>query len=375
MTKFVQFHVLTAYPAANPNRDDQGRPKTVWMHDALRLRISSQALKRALRESSAFKTTLKGHLGQRTKRMGLELEKLALDLGADEDQALEVATQVASVWGKIAAPEEGKRQEPIVSALAFISPDEEAAMREWVKKAIAGENLPSRSKLADSILNTVDGAVDIAMFGRFLAGEKRDSDNDRLNILKFGRDGAVQVSHPFTTHAARVEDDYYTAVDDMRDTNESQGAAMTGDMQFGSGVYYTYACVNVDQLISNLNGDEELAAKGLEALTEALATASPSGKMNSFAHHPRAAFMRVTVGEQQPCNMAQAFSSPVQGEILKNSIRNFDKMYASMSSVYGDMCDDMKDIDILKAPSTSSLQDLKAFSAGAATMTKEMVDG
>lgn len=27
MTTFIQFHVLTAYPPSNPNRDDQGRPK------------------------------------------------------------------------------------------------------------------------------------------------------------------------------------------------------------------------------------------------------------------------------------------------------------------------------------------------------------
>ena len=28
MTQFVQLHLLTTYPPSNPNRDDQGRPKT-----------------------------------------------------------------------------------------------------------------------------------------------------------------------------------------------------------------------------------------------------------------------------------------------------------------------------------------------------------
>ena len=27
MTTFVQFHLLTAYPPSNPNRDDMGQPK------------------------------------------------------------------------------------------------------------------------------------------------------------------------------------------------------------------------------------------------------------------------------------------------------------------------------------------------------------
>ncbi|CTS93512.1 CRISPR-associated protein [Escherichia coli] len=32
MTTFIQLHLLTAYPAANLNRDDTGAPKTVgWV--------------------------------------------------------------------------------------------------------------------------------------------------------------------------------------------------------------------------------------------------------------------------------------------------------------------------------------------------------
>ncbi len=31
MSRFIQIHLLTAYPPANLNRDDQGRPKTAKM--------------------------------------------------------------------------------------------------------------------------------------------------------------------------------------------------------------------------------------------------------------------------------------------------------------------------------------------------------
>ena len=44
---FLQLHLLTSYPPANLNRDDLGRPKTAFMGGALRLRVSSQSLKRA----------------------------------------------------------------------------------------------------------------------------------------------------------------------------------------------------------------------------------------------------------------------------------------------------------------------------------------
>ena len=54
MNKFLQLHLLTAYPPSNLNRDDLGRPKTAVMGGALRLRISSQSLKRAWRASEVF---------------------------------------------------------------------------------------------------------------------------------------------------------------------------------------------------------------------------------------------------------------------------------------------------------------------------------
>lgn len=54
MTTFIQLHLLTAYPAANLNRDDTGAPKTVVLGGATRLRVSSQSLKRAWRTSALF---------------------------------------------------------------------------------------------------------------------------------------------------------------------------------------------------------------------------------------------------------------------------------------------------------------------------------
>ena len=44
MSNFIQLHFLTAFPAANLNRDDTGAPKTVMFGGATRLRISSQRL-------------------------------------------------------------------------------------------------------------------------------------------------------------------------------------------------------------------------------------------------------------------------------------------------------------------------------------------
>ena len=70
MTRFIQLHALTVYAPSNLNRDDSGRPKTAKFGGVERLRISSQALKRALRTSPAFQKRLNGHLGERTARAG-----------------------------------------------------------------------------------------------------------------------------------------------------------------------------------------------------------------------------------------------------------------------------------------------------------------
>ncbi|POZ51806.1 type I-E CRISPR-associated protein Cas7/Cse4/CasC [Methylovulum psychrotolerans] len=61
MSRFIQLHLLTAYPPANLNRDDQGSPKTAKMGGYDRLRVSSQCLKRTWRTSDLFQAaTLKG---------------------------------------------------------------------------------------------------------------------------------------------------------------------------------------------------------------------------------------------------------------------------------------------------------------------------
>ena len=63
MSRFLQLHLLTFFPPANLNRDDLGRPKTAIVGGVTRLRLSSQALKRAWRTSDLFSTALAGQWG------------------------------------------------------------------------------------------------------------------------------------------------------------------------------------------------------------------------------------------------------------------------------------------------------------------------
>ena len=321
MTTFLQFHVLTPYPPSNPNRDDQGRPKTANVGGAPRLRLSSQSIKRALRLSPEFQDGLKGHMGDRTKRLAEEIERA---LACEPDRVREAAERVSVAFGTLETAE-SKDHARRATTLAFISPDEKAAAIDMARRILAGEDVAEGKELSKAVLQRADGAVDVAMFGRMMA-----------NTPDFNRDAAVQVSHAITTHKAQAQEDYFTAVDDLNTREVDAGAGHLGEHAFGSGVYYLYACVNCDLLVRNLAGDRALAARGVEALARALATASPGGKRNSHAHHPRATYIRAEAGPDQPRDLTGAFFKPIEDtDWVGASIAALEDMAGKIARAYG----------------------------------------
>ena len=354
MSRFLQLHYLTIYPLSNPNRDDLGRPKTASYGGAPRLRISSQSLKRAARLSDVMQAELKGHMGDRTQRIGEVVRESLAAAGASVERATEIATMVTDIFGKLDSAA-GKKGAIRTRQLAFISPDERSAAIGLARRALAGESLPKDKDLKRLVLRTADGAADVAMFGRMLADDP-----------DFNREAAVQVSHALTTHRALVEDDYYTAVDDLKLPSEDAGAGFVGEAGFGSGVFYIYACVNIDLLTQNLSEDRELAARAAGALAEALATATPSGKRNSFAHQTRACYIRAEKGGAQPRSLAGAFFKPVEGEdLLASSIAALEKMAESLDSAYGACCDESEIMNV--AAGRGTLKEIRDFVRRAVT--------
>lgn len=349
MTTFIQFHLLTTYPLSNPNRDDQGRPKQAMIGGTPRLRISSQSLKRAIRESSYFMQDLAGHTGTRTRRLATELEAELIGEGVKADKAGQIARHIGEVFSKLGTKQDKDSTE--ATTLAFISPEEWTLARDLAAEAVDGKELPKEKELKKAVLRHADGAVDIAMFGRMLA-----------NSPDYNRDAAVQVAHAFTTHRAQAQDDWFAAVDDLKTRDEDAGAGHIGEHGFGSGIYYLYACVNADLLVENLGGDRELAARGIASLARALATATPKGKQNSHAHHPRAGFIRVERGSQQPRDLSGAFFKACAVD-ERASIAALTEMSESIGKAYGKAFDDMKVMDV--AEGTGSLSEIAEFASEA----------
>lgn len=323
MTNFIQLHLLTAYPPSNLNRDDLGRPKTAIVGGTTRLRISSQSLKRAWRKSELFEEALGDHIGTRTKMIGREVFKELKKKGTEEKKAKEWAKQIAEVFGKLKKEDkENPLNDLQIEQLVHISPEERVAINNLVDEIVERNSKPTPEET--KLLRAKNKAVDIASFGRMLAS------NQTFNI-----EAAIQVAHAFSVQKVAVEDDYFTAVDDLN-SDEDSGSAHIGETEFSSGLFYLYICINYDLLLENLSQDKELANKTLKALTETAAKVSPTGKQNSYASRARASYVLAERGTEQPRSLSVAFLKAINGEdLLELAIERLEKTRKNLDECYG----------------------------------------
>ena len=129
--------------------------------------------------------------------------------------------------------------------------------------------------------------------------------------------------------------------------------------EFGSGLFYTYICINRALLSKNLQGDEALAQKTLKAFVEAAATVAPSGNQNSFASHVRASYVLAELGNQQPRSLSLAFNNPVHpNDVVSQSIQIVEKTKGDLDKAYGS-CSDSE--YVLNVGGDGNLDGLLAF--------------
>lgn len=321
MKTLVEIHVLQHFAPSNLNRDDTGAPKDAMFGGARRARISSQCIKRAVRQFFAQQVAHgllnADDMAQRSKRM----------LDALTDRLVEKGREAAAARDKIAlalgamelAVKDGGKTEYLlflgkreIAGIAdvvhekwdaLVAPDASASKGKTAaktkKKASQGIDPEVRQAL-DKVLNG-GKALDVALFGRMLADMPEKNQN-----------AACQVAHAISTHAVEREFDFYTAVDDLK-PEDTAGADMMGTVEFNSACFYRYAVVDWEKLVQNLQNDLELAAKGLSTFLEGFVVAEPTGKQNTFAAHNPPEFALITVRRNgAPRNLANAFETPIR---------------------------------------------------------------
>jgi CRISPR system Cascade subunit CasC len=345
MKKLVELHILQNFAPSNLNRDDTGSPKDALFGGVRRARISSQCLKRAMRTYFRASNLIEeGNLALRTKRVTQALVGKLEQLGRSAEEAERVA--VAALGGVKLQVKDGKSEyllflgEQEVARIARLVDEHWDTLLKAAKTEGDGEKKRSKdakeaakgaipADLARAIGEALDGgkAVDVALFGRMLA-----------DVPNLNRDAAAQVAHAISTHKVEREFDFYTAVDDLQ-PDDTSGADMLGTVEFNSACYYRYAAIDIEKLVENLQGDKELALKGIEAFLQASVYAEPAGKQNTFAAHSLPGFIAFTVRQDaSPRSLANAFEKPTRAAndgLIAPSVQALAREWARLEAVFG----------------------------------------
>jgi CRISPR system Cascade subunit CasC len=314
-----------------------GSPKSCYFGDVQRGRISSQCLKRNIRHSEYLKDSLGYNtIGSRTRRTDiLVFEELAKrgDYAAYHTDI----NKLLNTLGKGTEKEEkseGKELKGSKTMQLYSSAD-------IIKICdIIVEGINEGKKIKDIKLETIlekdfnirPITLDIALFGRMAATKSFST-----------IEGSMQVSHAISTNKLKLENDYFTAVDDIvqREVGES-GSGHLGDFEFNSSCFYQYYNIDVDKLFSNLENtekSEDVLYGILKPLIEAICLENPTGKQNSFAAFSVPALVMIEVKDKKiPINYMNAFITPVKnnekGNIVENSVLALSEYVNTVDKVY-----------------------------------------
>ena len=321
MKTLIEIHALQNFAPSNLNRDDTGAPKDAFFGGTRRARISSQCVKRAVRQHFVAlvdqDTLASDEIAVRTKRMLDVLTQSLVEKGRDDAEANKKAKLALGAM-KLTVKEDGKSEYLLFLGRQEIADVADIIDKKWdtitaseevstemkkpskAKKQAAQNADPELKKALDKTFNG-GKALDVALFGRMLADMPEKNQN-----------AACQVAHAISTHAVEREFDFYTAVDDLK-PEDTSGADMMGTVEFNSACFYRYALIDWEKLIDNLQGDSELAGKGLSAFLEGFVVAEPTGKQNTFAAHNPPEFVAISVRRNTfPRNLANAFETAIR---------------------------------------------------------------
>jgi CRISPR system Cascade subunit CasC len=384
--KLIELHILQSFPVSCLNRDDVGAPKSAVFGGTMRARISSQCLKRAIRQhASELQPSL--YAGNRSRLFSAAVAKLLEGRLPNEAEAL--ARCAGHYLGKLdpkdnakvktlmfLSPAEFERladllanlpeaaQKDLCEAIARMSPEElEKAESEGEEDTQPGNGQPAGpkqkgkdklsakqfTKQVSSILKApikktfgngfVKDAADIAIFGRMVASDHS------LTV-----EGAGLFSHALSTHKADNDIDFFSAVDDLQ-SEEEAGAGMTGVLEFNSATYYRYAALNLDLLfhqkgrdgkptatLGSFSTDESARKSIVDAFIRGVVLAVPGARKNSMNAHTVPGYVLGVVRDKgQPLQLVNAFETPVtfKGGLMEPSVSALKTHWEQLKKTWG----------------------------------------
>jgi CRISPR system Cascade subunit CasC len=332
--KLIELHILQSFPVSCLNRDDVGAPKSATFGGIPRARLSSQCLKRAIREYAQDNLHEARFGGQRTKLIVQPLVDALTKHGLDDKAAKEHAANIADKLAKLDAKSVKEGAVPHVGTLTFLSPCELESIAAKVAELVkSNPKTKDYEKSLDKFAKEAGlmDAADIALFGRMAA-----------SMPSLTLEGAAMFSHALSTHKTVNDLDFFSAVDDLKPKGDDAGAGMIGTLEFNSAVYYRYAAVNLDLLfdtdhLGKLTTDERKQV--LAAFIKATVMAVPGARKNSMnASVPPSYVLGLYKDAGQPVQLINAFEDPVKGSgLVAASRKALEEHHASLKATWGIM--------------------------------------
>lgn len=328
---FIELHMIQNFGPSCLNRDDTNTPKDCLFGGFRRARLSSQCLKSAIREYfNSQIDEFSGKMGVRTRMLPKKVMDILVNKGKDEEDAVKTIKKVLEQFGFNLDKKDSNRTE----VLLFLNHDTPEKMADLIlsnwddfqKSEIPKPTKDQINTLFEEIKSEFD--PDIALFGRMVAS-KTD-----LNV-----DAACYMAHALSTHKVDMEMDFYTAIDDLQEQEES-GAGMMGIIMYNSSCFYRYSVLSVDQLVKNLQDDSDYAISVIKAFIDASINAIPTGKQTSMAAFNKPDFIMITTRTDQPWSLVNAFAKPtIVGmkniDLINQAITQLEGYFKDMIELYG----------------------------------------
>lgn len=320
----LQLHMIKSFPASNLNRGEDGNPKGVWYGGQFRTRVSSQAVKSAIRASGIFRDGIGVNFAVRTRMLPSLVGDELTRMSAPEAKRAAIMKSLQQI-GKSDKKEKEDGdldQQQLTNQMLFFTNDEFENLVNQLAKQY--ENDPKMAGIEKVIRSIPAKAVDLAMFGRM----STSAAFDRI-------DAATQFAHWISVQRVITEQDYIVAIDELSD----KGGLITS-AQYSAPIMYGYANIDFDSLVKNLVDDRHLAVRAVQNLIKAFALVNPTGSQNRYAAHVVPDLLIVEWSSKKiPINYAPAFAQPIQvtaGQSMSRlAINALSSYMANVDNIYG----------------------------------------
>lgn len=333
--RFLQIHTLHSYTAALLNRDDTGQAKRLVYGGRPRTRISSQCLKRHWRMAETDPHALQKLTGYVDSFRSRELVTIKVTGPLRGQYPDDIVDAIDGGFQKIVYGDKANKGKKSRQTLLLGEPELAWLAQKAAEIAAGAADAKAAQESVEALAKTknfkamagnttLPGGLAAALFGRMVTSDPQ------ANI-----DAPVYVAHAFTVHAAESEDDYFTAVDDLKRDEDDSGADTIQETEISSGLFYGYVVIDLPGLIGNCGGDRELAARVVKSLVHLIAEVSPGAKKGSTAPFGRADLMLIEAGDRQPRSLATAFRKEIPHDAecavaaLADELRRQDEAYAT----------------------------------------------